>query len=122
MIQKFSIRTLAIGLMLLFALGPILAEAGMKCYEYRYAYNLVRGTQQRLEKNGFNPGSIDGIWGSKTRTAVRQFQRNEGLEVTSELDETTLRTLFGNEYVAGGVTIIENPLGAPQDVFDKYCK
>ena len=39
----------------------------------------VRYLQQSLTKLGYSPGSIDGIFGSKTDTAVRLFQKNKGL-------------------------------------------
>lgn len=35
--------------------------------------------QQLLVKNGFNPGSIDGIFGSMTHSAVVAFQRSKNL-------------------------------------------
>ena len=37
--------------------------------------------QQSLTKLGYNPGPIDGIFGSKTDTAVRSFQKSKGLVV-----------------------------------------
>ncbi len=36
--------------------------------------------QQRLEELGFNPGAPDGIFGRKTRKAVMNFQRVNGLD------------------------------------------
>lgn len=35
--------------------------------------------QQLLRSQGFNPGAIDGIFGSQTQSAVIAFQRNQGL-------------------------------------------
>ncbi len=37
--------------------------------------------QELLKSAGFNPGTIDGIFGSGTRTAVRNFQASAGLTV-----------------------------------------
>jgi peptidoglycan hydrolase-like protein with peptidoglycan-binding domain len=39
----------------------------------------VERLQQALRRRGFNPGRIDGIFGSQTQEAVRQFQRVNGL-------------------------------------------
>src|SRR5690554_4137469 len=39
----------------------------------------VRDLQTRLRNFGFDPGPIDGIFGSRTRAAVVDFQRSRGL-------------------------------------------
>lgn len=39
----------------------------------------VAQLQQLLLSNGFNPGSIDGIFGSRTQAAVISFQRSKNL-------------------------------------------
>ncbi len=39
----------------------------------------VRNIQQRLKSWGYYKGTIDGIYGTKTRSAVIAFQRNHGL-------------------------------------------
>lgn len=39
----------------------------------------VERLQQALRRRGFNPGRVDGIFGSQTQEAVRQFQRVNGL-------------------------------------------
>ncbi|HKZ07220.1 MAG TPA: BON domain-containing protein [Methylomirabilota bacterium] len=53
----------------------------------------VRLAQERLKHKGFDPGPIDGIWGPRTAAAVAEFQRKEGLTVTSRLDADTLGKL-----------------------------
>ena len=37
--------------------------------------------QKRLKNWGYYTGNVDGIYGSKTRSAVRKFQQNNGLQV-----------------------------------------
>ncbi|MBX3218932.1 MAG: peptidoglycan-binding protein [Labilithrix sp.] len=39
----------------------------------------VRGVQTRLKELGFDPGSIDGVVGPKTRAALVAFQESRGL-------------------------------------------
>ena len=39
----------------------------------------VRNIQSRLSKWGYNPGPVDGVYGTKTESAVKRFQRNNGL-------------------------------------------
>lgn len=41
--------------------------------------NEVRNIQTRLKSWGYNIGTVDGIYGRKTESAVKQFQRNNGL-------------------------------------------
>ena len=41
--------------------------------------NSVKQLQQLLKDQGFNPGTIDGIFGVNTRNAVIAFQRNKNL-------------------------------------------
>lgn len=53
----------------------------------------VRELQSILKDEGYAVGPVDGIIGPKTRGAVEEFQRDEGLAVTGNADETTLRAL-----------------------------
>ena len=53
----------------------------------------IRQVQEALKNQGQNPGPIDGIMGSRTQQALRQFQRANGLEQTGTLDEVTLQKL-----------------------------
>ena len=39
----------------------------------------VAQLQSILELIGYNPGEIDGIFGTRTEEAVKAFQRNNGL-------------------------------------------
>ncbi|ALG69849.1 lytic murein transglycosylase [Azospirillum thiophilum] len=41
----------------------------------------VSGTQEALNEHGFNAGSVDGKMGSRTRTAIRSYQRAAKLPV-----------------------------------------
>ena len=49
--------------------------------------------QAMLRARGVDPGPIDGQWGPRTAQAVQQFQRDQGLETTGELDDATLAAL-----------------------------
>lgn len=53
----------------------------------------VRQLQTHLQKAGFNPGPVDGIPGSQTRTALQAYQRRQGLPVTGRFDLATRQTL-----------------------------
>lgn len=64
-----------------------------------YGYNdlppgdIVSDTQQALAQQGYYRGPIDGVLGPMTRRAIRHFQSDHGLAVTSAIDEPTLATL-----------------------------
>jgi peptidoglycan hydrolase-like protein with peptidoglycan-binding domain len=55
----------------------------------RVAAGQVRAAQEALKEKGFDPGPVDGVMGPKTRAAVREFQRKEGIAETGRLDLTT---------------------------------
>ncbi|MEI6107567.1 MAG: peptidoglycan-binding domain-containing protein, partial [Opitutae bacterium] len=50
--------------------------------------------QIELARRGFSSGSIDGIRGAQTVSALRAFQRNAGLPETGELDQPTRENLL----------------------------
>ena len=64
--------------------GPV-AEAA---YDPR-----VEAVQQALSDRGFDPGTIDGLMGSRTRQALRAFQTSTGLPPTGAIDTATLTAL-----------------------------
>jgi peptidoglycan hydrolase-like protein with peptidoglycan-binding domain len=53
----------------------------------------VRAVQQALQEAGHDPGSTDGLWGSQSRQAMRDYQREHGLPASGNIDLGTLRTL-----------------------------
>ncbi len=61
----------------------------------------IADAQEMLASLGFDPGTPDGVFVSRTEDAVRAFQREYGLEVTGVLDCRTLRTLY-DEVDPGG--------------------
>ena len=53
----------------------------------------VAAVQRRLARGGYYHGSIDGVIGSGTRTAIRAFERNNGLPVDGIIDRQLLKTM-----------------------------
>lgn len=53
----------------------------------------VEELQRDLRRRGFNPGPIDGVYGSQTQEAVRQFQRTRGLFPDGVAGRETLTAL-----------------------------
>lgn len=54
----------------------------------------VVAAQQALKDKGHDPGTIDGRMGPRTRAAVADYQKAEGLKQTGRLDDET-RTKLG---------------------------
>ena len=64
-----------------------------------YGYNglspdqVTVNVQEQLARAGYYDGPIDGILGPMTREAIAAYQADNGLSVTSAIDEPTLATL-----------------------------
>src|SRR6266566_291410 len=64
-----------------------------------YGYNgltpdrVTVDVQGQLQRDGYYDGPIDGVLGPMTREAIAAFQADNGLAVTSVIDEPTLATL-----------------------------
>ncbi len=54
----------------------------------------VQNVQLILNKNGYDAGPADGIMGDRTRSAIKSFQKDNGMSPTGELDETLVRSLL----------------------------
>ena len=55
--------------------------------------SMVEAVQEALTGRGFEPGKIDGAMGSRTRNALREFQRSVGLPSTGKIDAATIAAL-----------------------------
>ena len=64
-----------------------------------YGYNdqepgqVIANVQAELQRRGYEPGGVDGEFGPMTRRAILDYQQDNGLPVTGEIDETTLNAL-----------------------------
>jgi hypothetical protein len=57
----------------------------------------VRSAQQALRERGLDPGPIDGVMGPRTSAAIRDFQQQENLNVTGQLDAETRAKLIASD-------------------------
>lgn len=65
--------------------------------------NEVKSIQKKLKELGYYKGEVDGIYGSKTKSAVISFQKNCGLTADGICGKTTLLYLgLGNSSSGGG--------------------
>ncbi|MGN6465840.1 MAG: peptidoglycan-binding protein [Rhizobiaceae bacterium] len=54
----------------------------------------VRNIQLILGKNGYDPGTPDGVMGDKTKSAIAAFQKANGMEPTGEVNEALVTALL----------------------------
>lgn len=55
--------------------------------------DFLQRVQQRLGDRGYDVGPVDGMWGDSTQSALRNFQRDQGLSQSGQLDRQTLAAL-----------------------------
>jgi hypothetical protein len=67
----------------------------------------IEQAQQQLKTAGLYRGEVDGVMGPQTQTALSQFQKQQGLPETAQLDQQTMGQLMSN---SGG----SQNSGAPQ--------
>jgi Putative peptidoglycan binding domain len=75
--------------------------------------------QTALAKRGFDPGTLDGIAGNNTRTAVQAFQKQSELPVTGILDPATLEKLGIGTSVAKAIAVEDWRPAPTQDEMDE---
>lgn len=69
--------------------------------------NQVRLIQSRLQALGYQPGPIDGDYGSRTETAVRQFQAANGLKVDGIVGDRTWSALMAGKAIELPPAVVE---------------
>jgi len=78
----------------------------------------IEEVQVILDIYGYDPGTIDGVLGHRTREAIRRFQEDNGLEPTRFVDQNTwqkLRIFVNNGFIVDGklsVTQLQTALKA----------
>jgi Putative peptidoglycan binding domain len=59
----------------------------------RLSRNQIRQIQRKLGEKGFSPGSVDGLWGPHTASAVRNFRKDRNIRGKGFLTRNTLAAL-----------------------------
>ncbi len=85
---------------------------GLSSHGAAEAKNIVKGdtaanirvVQQRLSNLGYYTGKVDGIWGTRTRTAVKNFQKAKGLVADGIVGAKTEKALGITLSSGGGST------------------
>jgi len=68
-------------------------------YGTQYWSNLAISVQTKLAQRGYYHGSIDGVLGSGSQQAIKEFQAAKGMRVTGRIDPKLLKSL-GVSYKA----------------------
>jgi len=67
----------------------------------------VADVQNFLQNQGYNPGEVDGVYGSRTGTAVREFQEDQGLFADGIVGRQTWDAMLGFESANEGEVVEE---------------
>ena len=115
-------RKLSWSLALLFAVNVIvimfaqsLPSAKAAVYKQGSTGNTVSQIQTKLKTWGYYTGNIDGVYGSKTVSAVKKFQRNNGLTADGICGTKTLSALgisSGTSQNSGSVDMLAHLISA----------
>ncbi len=70
-------------------------------YGGQSANSTVAAVQDRLSRDGFYRGQIDGVMGPETRHAIVRFQTKHGLGISGELTTETLNAMGLRNYASG---------------------
>jgi len=73
-------------------------SAGYQPLKYGAQGETVTAIQERLKELGYYTGKVSGNYLDGTRSAVRKFQKDYGLEVTGETDGETEALIMSAEY------------------------
>jgi peptidoglycan hydrolase-like protein with peptidoglycan-binding domain len=74
----------------------------------------IQQAQQQLKSQGLYRGAVDGILGPQTEQALSQFQQQNGLPQTADLDQQTMSRLMGGSSQQGMQQQPMQPQAMPQ--------
>jgi peptidoglycan hydrolase-like protein with peptidoglycan-binding domain len=84
------------------------AHSSMRSHTTHVSRAEVRDIQQKLQADNLYHGKVDGMMGRETRRALADYQRQNGLRVTANLDRQTRDSLLG---ATGTTTPPASPAG-----------
>jgi len=70
--------------------APVLASPNLKLSTHGYDVEIL---QQQLQRLNYNISKIDGIFGEETKRAVLEFQRDQHIKITGQVDGSTWRAI-----------------------------
>ena len=107
----------------IFATRPLLPQEATLAPRLQTAPTADTGTQARLQlitniqreltRKGFYDGPADGIWGSKTDSAVRDFIQAANLKINAEPSDALLRTVSTSNAKPSNTGSVSNVAADP---------
>jgi peptidoglycan hydrolase-like protein with peptidoglycan-binding domain len=79
----------------------------------QYDSSTVRNVQQALQDKGYDVGPIDGVMGPRTQSALREFQQQQGLTRSGQLDQQTMSALDVQASASGRAGTMSDRSAAP---------
>lgn len=70
-----------------------LHEDGVCPYAYYVSKSTVKKVQKKLNRCGYSCGTADGVMGTKTKKALKKYQKDNGLTVDGVIGKATLESL-----------------------------
>ena len=85
-----------------------------------YSEQTIYDVQNALTQLNYAPGSVDGVYGGRTRRSIEEFQRDKGLPVTGNINEELLVALeqSGIVFTKIEITDIDGPPSSTQKTAD----
>ena len=100
--------------------GCIVRVWGCNSHVVEEGLSLDRATrreiQEGLQTAGFNPGGTDGMFGPRTRAAIRNWQTSRGVRATGYLDGASVSSLRSSQAVSTGQPAPAQPASAEFDL------
>lgn len=103
--KTFKVLALCLSIVSCFSVTSLLGVKMVNAENYKTAVytssivkqgsrgEMVKKIQQKLKNWGYYKGKVDGIFGAKTKEAVKYFQRKNGLTVDGVVGKNTLKAL-----------------------------
>src|SRR6516164_6832016 len=76
----------------------------------------IRSLQQTLKDRGFYYGAVTGDKSAETTAAIRRYQIRNGLKVTGEINEETLRSVNSKAVVSGSQPASKSATNQPNSL------
>ncbi|MBR3739868.1 MAG: peptidoglycan-binding protein [Clostridia bacterium] len=76
----------------------------------------VTRLQTRLKELGYYTGTVDGVAGSGTVTAIKNFQKKNGLTQTGKADAATQAALYADTAISANATATPKPTATPTPI------
>jgi peptidoglycan hydrolase-like protein with peptidoglycan-binding domain len=70
----------------------------------------IDAVQDALNRLGFDAGAVDGLFGARTQSAIIEFQEQNGLPATGEIDPATQDLLMRQARLQGGGALTQGEL------------